>query len=116
MISDAQDDLSKVEDLDENAGSNEERFGRKIETLIDKTMKKKRMKSEKVKTLACLRKTSGMLIMMKMKIPKFCFEGLMMRTHEELLPFMSMEETWREIVGGLVENDKDIKNFAGCHE
>ena len=40
----------------------------------------------------------------------------MMREHEEILPFMSMEETWREIVGGLVENDKDIKTLAECHE
>ena len=40
----------------------------------------------------------------------------MMRAHEELLPFMPIEETWREIVGGLEENDKDIKILSGCYE
>ena len=40
----------------------------------------------------------------------------MTRMHEELLPFVSLEETWKEVVAGLEENDKENKFFSGCYE
>ena len=40
----------------------------------------------------------------------------MMRTHEELLTFASLEEMWKEIVGGIETNENDIKFFSGHHE
>ena len=39
-----------------------------------------------------------------------------MSTCEELLPFTSNEEIWKEIVTGLEENDKEIKMLSVCHD
>ena len=39
-----------------------------------------------------------------------------MRTHEELLTFTSIGDTWKEIVGGTKANEDDIKCFSGHHD
>ena len=66
-----------------------------VKDFIDKTMKKNRLKSGKIKTLVCLRKNIKRIDDDKEENSEFCFEGLMMRAHEELLVLMSIEETWK---------------------
>ena len=83
--------------------------------MIDKTLKKNRLKTDKVETLVCLKKNIKCIDVEEEEGSEFCFDSLMLRTHEELLPFVSIDETWKETGGGIEANESDKKRFSGCH-